>query len=160
MGILGGILNVLLLITSVFLICLVLIQRGKGGGLAGAFGGMGGSSAFGTKAGDVFTKITVVTAAVWFLLAMLLVVLSNQGRNSAAAGLGSAPVALGTDAAGTGVDSKGATVPIAPPAAPISPSSPEGIETSAPAGATSQPVAVPVEPEAAAPKTAETPGAP
>ena len=39
---------------SLFLIALVLIQRGRGGGLAGAFGGAGGQSAFGTKAGDVF----------------------------------------------------------------------------------------------------------
>jgi len=50
-----------------FLILLILIQRGKGGGLAGAFGGMGGQSAFGTKAGDTFMRITIVAAAVWFL---------------------------------------------------------------------------------------------
>ncbi len=49
----------LLLITAIFLIVLVLIQRGKGGGLAGAFGGMGGQSAFGTKAGDLFTRVTI-----------------------------------------------------------------------------------------------------
>ena len=40
MAILSGILNSLLVLTSLFLICLVLIQRGKGGGLAGAFGGV------------------------------------------------------------------------------------------------------------------------
>lgn len=50
------------------MILLILIQRGKGGGLAGAFGGMGGQSAFGTKAGDMFTKITVIVAVLWFLL--------------------------------------------------------------------------------------------
>ncbi len=44
---------------------LVLIQRGKGGGLAGALGGMGGQSAFGTKAGDLFTKITIGVATFW-----------------------------------------------------------------------------------------------
>ena len=58
-GILIGIFNTLIVLISLFLICLILIQRGKGGGLAGAFGGVGGSSAFGTKAGDIFTKITV-----------------------------------------------------------------------------------------------------
>jgi preprotein translocase subunit SecG len=62
------ILNTLLLLLSVFLILLVLVQRGRGGGLAGALGGMGGQSAFGTKAGDVFTRITIVVAAVWILL--------------------------------------------------------------------------------------------
>ena len=67
-----GTLAVLLLLTSLFMILLVLIQRGRGGGLAGAFGGMGGQSAFGTRAGDVFTKITVVVAIVFILLASLL----------------------------------------------------------------------------------------
>jgi preprotein translocase subunit SecG len=82
-GILTGILNSLLILTSLFLICLVLIQRGKGGGLAGAFGGMGGSSAFGTKAGDVFTKVTMCVAGFWIVLSMLLVIISNRGGESA-----------------------------------------------------------------------------
>ncbi|TWT52235.1 preprotein translocase subunit SecG [Thalassoglobus neptunius] len=69
MGTLAIILQVLLLLTGIFLMIIILLQRGRGGGLAGAFGGMGGQSAFGTKAGDVFTWITVVTAAVWVLLA-------------------------------------------------------------------------------------------
>ena len=79
-----GLLNVLLVLTSLFLICLVLIQRGKGGGLAGAFGGPGGSSAFGTKAGDVFTKITIITAGIWFALTMFQVILINQGGTPSA----------------------------------------------------------------------------
>ncbi|MCE9604154.1 MAG: preprotein translocase subunit SecG [Planctomycetia bacterium] len=58
----------LLFIISVFLILLVLVQRGRGGGLAGALGGMGGQSAFGTKAGDLFTRVTIIVAAVWILL--------------------------------------------------------------------------------------------
>ncbi len=61
----------LLLVTAIFLIVLVLIQRGKGGGLAGALGGMGGQSAFGTKAGDLFTKITIGVAAFWIILCLL-----------------------------------------------------------------------------------------
>lgn len=77
-------LNVLLVIVSVFLIGLVLIQRGRGGGLAGAFGGAGGSSAFGTKAGDVFTRITIGVAAVWIILCMLLVVLANRRQAASA----------------------------------------------------------------------------
>ena len=64
-------LNWVLLLLGVFLILLVLIQRGKGGGLAGAFGGVGGSSAFGSRAGDLFTRITIGVAAVWILLIML-----------------------------------------------------------------------------------------
>src|SRR5262245_51151530 len=67
------ILTVALILASIFLICLVLIQRGKGGGLAGAFGGAGGQSAFGSRAGDAFTKITIYTALVWILLIMFLI---------------------------------------------------------------------------------------
>jgi len=58
----------LMLVTSLFLIVLVLLQRGRGGGLAGALGGMGGQSAFGSKAGDVFTRITSGVAIVWIVL--------------------------------------------------------------------------------------------
>ncbi len=55
-------------ISSLFLVLLVLVQRGRGGGLTGALGGPGGQSAFGTKAGDLFTRITVGVAAVWIFL--------------------------------------------------------------------------------------------
>jgi preprotein translocase subunit SecG len=78
-----AILNVVTVLLTLFLIGIILIQRGKGGGLAGAFGGMGGSSAFGTKTGDVFTKITVGVAMAWILLSMLMVVLTNRRNTSA-----------------------------------------------------------------------------
>lgn len=81
-----GAANVLMVVTSLFLICLVLIQRGKGGGLAGAFGGVGGSSAFGTKAGDVFTRVTIYTAGFWFLLALFLVYTSNSSDRTGRGG--------------------------------------------------------------------------
>lgn len=75
MGFFTVFLEILLAITSLFLIVLVLIQRGKGGGLAGAFGGMGGQSAFGTKAGDLFTKITIGVASFWIVLCVASVML-------------------------------------------------------------------------------------
>jgi preprotein translocase subunit SecG len=78
-----AILNIVIVMLTLFLIGIILIQRGKGGGLAGAFGGMGGSSAFGTKTGDVFTKITVGVAIAWILLSMLMVVLTNHRKPSA-----------------------------------------------------------------------------
>jgi preprotein translocase subunit SecG len=56
---------------SLVLMLIILIQRGKGGGLAGAFGGAGGSSAFGSRAGDTFTKVTLYTAAIWVLVIMI-----------------------------------------------------------------------------------------
>ena len=72
-GWLIALLNILLLLTGLFLILVVLIQRGKGGGLAGAFGGVGGSSAFGSRAGDAFTRFTIIVASIWVLLIMVLV---------------------------------------------------------------------------------------
>ena len=62
---------VFFLLTAVLLVLLVLIQRGRGSGLAGAFGGPGGHSAFGTKTADVLMKITAVLGAVFFLLAIV-----------------------------------------------------------------------------------------
>src|SRR2546423_15361167 len=59
-----------LTLLSVFLILVILVQRGRGGGLTGALGGMGGQSAFGTKAGDLLTRITIIVAAICALLSM------------------------------------------------------------------------------------------
>ncbi len=93
MSFLIGSLSFVLLSVSLFMILLVLIQRGRGGGLAGAFGGMGGQSAFGTRAGDTFTRITIVLAVIWVLLAGGIGMLmrrdagaSKTGENSAFAG--------------------------------------------------------------------------
>lgn len=77
-------------LTALFLILLVLIQRGRGGGLAGAFGGMGGQSAFGTKAGDVFTKITVGMAAFWIVLCILATNVLGRQRTLFSSDLGGA----------------------------------------------------------------------
>ena len=74
--------GILLFTISLFLILLVLIQRGRGGGLAGAFGGMGGQSAFGTKAGDLFTRVTMVVAAVWILLSILAIAVLNSRQSA------------------------------------------------------------------------------
>jgi preprotein translocase subunit SecG len=88
-----------LVLTSLFLIFLVLIQRGRGGGLAGAFGGAGGQSAFGTKAGDVFTKITVGVAAFWIVLCVLSVNILGRQQSLLSGSLGSAaPEAVGPSA--------------------------------------------------------------
>ena len=65
----GTFLLILLLLVGMFMILVVMLQRGRGGGLVGALGGQGGHSAFGTRAGDLFTWITIGTACVWVLLA-------------------------------------------------------------------------------------------
>ncbi len=65
------ILNLFVLLLGLSLLLLVLIQRGKGGGLAGAFGGAGGSSPFGSRAADQFVRVTLWLAGVWVLVIMI-----------------------------------------------------------------------------------------
>ena len=60
---LSHLLNLIVLGLGLMLMLIVLIQRGKGGGLAGAFGGAGGSSPFGSRAGDVSTSTSTGTAS-------------------------------------------------------------------------------------------------
>jgi preprotein translocase subunit SecG len=76
-------LNLILIFLGLFLILLVLIQRGKGGGLVGALSGVGGSSPFGSRAGDTFTRVTIYTACIWLLLTMLQVrvIQSDAGQD-------------------------------------------------------------------------------
>ena len=62
-------LGVLFLVICFLLIVIVLLQKGKGGGLGAAFGGMG-SSAFGTKTGDVFTWVTIVLTGLFIVMAV------------------------------------------------------------------------------------------
>lgn len=80
--------QLLLLGLGIFLMIVILLQRGRGGGLAGAFGGLGGQSAFGTKAGDVFTKITIVMAVAWVIVAGGSGYFLRAGAEQRAQGLG------------------------------------------------------------------------
>lgn len=67
----SGLFMVLIFILGIVLILLVLIQRGRGGGLAGVLGGAGGSSPFGSRAGDTFTRATLIIAVAWIILNMV-----------------------------------------------------------------------------------------
>lgn len=142
--------GILMFIIALFLILLVLVQRGRGGGLTGALGGMGGQSAFGTKAGDMFTRVTMVTAGVWILLCMSAIwLLGSQDEWSGSGKAGSrgttqgttavpgpvSPVAPGSPSPGTGgtaAPSTGTaaapaseTKPAPAPAAPVAVEAPE-----------------------------------
>jgi len=66
-----GLLALILIFICGFLMLVILLQRGRGGGLTGAFGGAGGMSAFGAKTGDVFTWVTVVVATIFVLLSIV-----------------------------------------------------------------------------------------
>lgn len=87
MGWFGFFWMMLLLGLGCFMILLVLLQRGRGGGLVGALGGAGGQSAFGTRAGDVFTKITIVVATFWVATAGVGGIVLRGAATAASSGL-------------------------------------------------------------------------
>lgn len=94
----GVFFGIVLTVLAIFLILLVLVQRGRGGGLTGALGGMGGSSAFGAKAGDVFTRITIVTAAIWISVCAAAVYWGNNRGDR----LGNLPTSMPAQSAPAG----------------------------------------------------------
>ncbi|MCG3178392.1 MAG: hypothetical protein BIFFINMI_00719 [Phycisphaerae bacterium] len=102
-------------ITLFILICLllmgiILLQKGRGGGLSSAFGGAMGSSPFGTKTGDVFTWITVVLAGLYLFFAIILNLVYVQEGFDTKPQAAKAPAAAGSDAADQNADkTEGAT---------------------------------------------------
>lgn len=127
-----------LTVVGMLLILIVLLQRGRGGGLAGAFGGMGGQSAFGTKAGDVFTRITVVLAFIWVMLAGVSgwALRAQQTRfPGGTEAVSPAPTLAPTDAAEEEPAENGLGLPERlPPAGEIPPDAGRAVDPQAPAG--------------------------
>jgi len=74
-----AILKVIYLISCAFLVITVLLQSGKGGGLAAAFGGGGGvDSAFGAKVGGPLRKATALFATLFMVLAIVLAIMMSM----------------------------------------------------------------------------------
>ncbi len=59
------------LICAVVLILTILIQKGRGGGLGAAFGGMA-SGILGSKTGDFLTWVTIALVGVFLMLAVVM----------------------------------------------------------------------------------------
>lgn len=118
MGIFRGIVLVVLVIDTVALCGLILIQRGKGGGLAGAFGGGGVEQAFGTRATTLAQKATAVLGGIYLVLSVVLGLSLGMGHAGAAA-------TTRPEIPENTMPEK-ATLPAAPsaPAAPAAPSNP------------------------------------
>ena len=108
----------LLVVVSLFLILLVLIQKGRGGGLSSAFGGVGGHTAFGSKTGDVLTWATSILFGVFLILSVITGLVfekvNAQVRRPGAPG----PAPITTPAQTPASDEKPANVPaqVPPPA--------------------------------------------
>lgn len=76
-------LNILHVIACFFLIIVVLLQQGKGGGLGAAFGGGATQQVFGGRgAGDLLTRLTAVTAAVFMTTSVVLAYIASSGDRS------------------------------------------------------------------------------
>ena len=72
---------VILVLASIFLVLVILLQSGKGGGLAATFGGVGTSpdSFFGTRQmGNVLTKSSWYLGGAFLLLGFVLSLMSSR----------------------------------------------------------------------------------
>jgi preprotein translocase subunit SecG len=106
------------LVTVYVLVCLVLsmvilLQQGRGGDIASAFGGSSSQAAFGARSGaTLLTKATSIAAVLFMLFALTLSVLGQRG--------GSRSILSGTPApAATTTPAPAAPAPTTPaPAAP------------------------------------------
>lgn len=95
-------LYVVVVLVALLLIGLILIQHSKGG-MGSTFGGVG-ESVFGARAGNHLTKMTVILTTLFFVLILILAVvsghrggnalnLSNVVKPSAAAPIKASPIA-------------------------------------------------------------------
>ena len=92
MGIVVGVLTGLFLLDCILLVVVILLQSGRGGGLAAAFGGGGAAdSAFGAKVSQPLRKVTAAMAAIFFLIALSLAMIGQQGEKALGPSIGPAP---------------------------------------------------------------------
>ena len=142
----------LLFVLSFLIIAIILLQRGRGGGLTGALGGLGGQSAFGVKAGDIFTRITAVLVLLWIFFSALAALWYKEDSLDIQADT-SATTSMSTGVGMGGTTELPAIPPVVSPAtAPANP---------APANPVVEPASVPAAPtEPAVPTEPAAPGAP
>src|SRR5919108_5113548 len=87
-----------LIATVYVLVCLVLLmvvllQQGRGGDIASAFGGGSSQTAFGARGGaTLLTKVTTVCAVLFMLGALVLAILGQRGPRSLVSGSPAPPV--------------------------------------------------------------------
>ncbi|MBK9139786.1 MAG: preprotein translocase subunit SecG [Verrucomicrobia bacterium] len=88
MGLLIGLLTLVLVLTSLFLILLVLVQLPKKeAGLGMAFGGAATEALFGAGSGNMLTQVTKYATAVFLVLALVLSILRNHEAHKAGRGM-------------------------------------------------------------------------
>ena len=81
-------LYVAVVLIALLLIGLVLVQPSKGGGFGSAFGGIG-ESVFGAQAMSQLSKVTVVLLSLFFVLTLILAVMTGHRSKAAVSSEGS-----------------------------------------------------------------------
>ncbi len=71
-GIIMKLVAFLFALTCIALILIILVQKGKGGGLSSAFGGGMSGGVLGSKTGDFLTWVTISLVAVFLFLAVVM----------------------------------------------------------------------------------------
>jgi len=143
-------LTILYVFVCVFLILVVLLQAGRGGGMGAAFGGSSQTVFGGAGAGNFLTRLTVIMAAAFMLLSATLAYLSS-GSDKALEDAAKA-LQLREEARKLGPKDKAAGAAGAPAS--------QGL-TSSPAGAAAEPLVEGLEePAGTAPVEPETPEQP
>ena len=75
--------TMLYVLVCLLLLAVVLMQQGKGGDIAAAFGGSGSQTAFGARAGaTVLTRATTVLGALFMVGSMTLAIMGERGTSS------------------------------------------------------------------------------
>ena len=85
------------LISLFVLVCfilslVILLQQGRGGDIASAFGGSSSQAAFGARSGaTLLTKATSIAAALFMILALALSIIGQRGTSSVVSGTPAPP---------------------------------------------------------------------
>lgn len=97
------VLTVLHVIVSLVLILVVLLQTGKRADLAGAFGGGGSQTAFGTRgAATLLSKVTTACAVLFMVTSLSLSILLSQSEGGSGTVLSDVPAENSAPASDTG----------------------------------------------------------
>jgi preprotein translocase subunit SecG len=84
-------------LTCFVLSLVILLQQGRGGDIASAFGGSSSQAAFGARSGaTLLTKATAIAAVLFMLFALTLSVLGQRGSSSVLSGTPAPPPAAAT----------------------------------------------------------------
>lgn len=98
MGVLSVILYTIAVIIAILLICLVLVQPSKGGGLGSAFGGAG-ETVFGAQTMNHLSKLTVVLITIFFVVTLALAAISGHKDSAKSTAASSSVVATAVEEA-------------------------------------------------------------